>query len=388
MNTCIVHDWIATYAGSEKVVQSIYNTFPQSHLATLFAKPGPLNQMHMSNLPLQTTFLQKLPLASRSHRYLLPLMPFAVEQLDLTPYDLIISSAHAVAKGIITSPDQLHICYMHTPTRYAWDLQNQYLSSKSLKTKLLNPLMRLALHRFRIWDQLAGQRPDLIIANSHYIARRIQKIYKRAAHVIYPPVDVDRFKPQTNRDSFFLTVTRAVPYKRLDLIVRAFNQTNHTLKIVGSGPQLSYLKKIAKPNIQFLEHQPDKTVTELMQTCRAFVFTALEDFGISPVEAMAAGAPVIALGQAGTAETVIHQSTGLLFPEQTPQHLLAAINQFTDTSTNFDPNYIANHAQQFSIQRFESQIKTYIQEQYHLFQERKNEHLQAQPHLLSAASQN
>ncbi|MEO0868197.1 MAG: glycosyltransferase, partial [Cyanobacteria bacterium J06642_11] len=269
-------------------------------------------------------------------------------------------SSHAVAKGIISNPDQLHISYVHTPMRYAWDLQHQYLSQAGLTHGFKGGLTRLILHYLRLWDQLSANRVDHFVANSHYIARRIQKCYRRSAQVIYPPVDIHRFQPQSDREPFYLSVARFVPYKRVDLIVQAFNQLGLPLVVIGDGPMGEQIRAIARPNIKLLGKQPDAIVEDYMQRCQAFVFAAQEDFGITVVEAQAAGAPVIAFARGGATETVIEGKTGVFFIEQTVTALVDAVQRFQKTLGNFSPELSRQQAEKFSIERFRKEFETFI----------------------------
>ena len=295
-------------------------------------------------------------------------MPLAIEQFDLRAYDILLSSNHAVAKGIIPSPDQLHISYVHTPMRYAWDLQHQYLSQSGLDSGIKGGITRLILHYLRLWDQMSANRVDHFVANSHYIARRIWKCYRRSAQVIYPPVDVNRFQPQTERETFYLTVARFVPYKRVDLIVQAFNRLGLPLVVIGDGPMGEQIRAIARPNIQLLGKQPDTVVEDYMQRCQAFVFAAEEDFGITVVEAQAAGAPVIAFARGGTTETVIAGKTGVFFAEQGVSAIIEAVQRF-ETLGNFSPELIRHHAEQFSVERFCSAFETFVDQAWIRFKQ-------------------
>lgn len=360
MRTAVVHEWLVTYAGSERVAEQMLRLYPDADLFSLVEFLPDDLKFFIQHKPVTTSFLQKLPFANPHFRNYLPLMPLAIEQFDLSDYDLILSSSHAVAKGVMTRADQLHISYVHTPVRYAWDLQQQYLKGARLGRGLKAALTQLILHYLRLWDLASANRVDHFIANSHYVAQRIHKTYRRPAQVIYPPVAVERFLPDRPREDFYFVLSRFVPYKRVDLIVTAFNQLGLPLIVVGDGSDRAYLKSIAAPNVTLMNHQPEATVVDLMQRCKAFVFAAAEDFGISIVEAQAAGAPVIAYGKGGACETVIPQQTGILFPEQTIDSLVEAVQFFETKSHQFHPEKLRQHADRFSPERFQQEFSGYI----------------------------
>ena len=321
-----------------------------------------------SQTTINTSFIQRLPFAERHFRQYLPLMPLAVEQFDLGDYDVVLSSSHAVAMGAITRADQLHVSYVHTPIRYAWDLQHQYLRQAGLDRGIKSAITRLILHYLRLWSLAASYRVDCFLANSHHVARRIWKTYRRPAQVLYPPVAVDRFRWQQPREEFFLTVSRFVPYKRVDVTIQAFNQLGYPLVVIGDGPQMDQLQKMAKAHISFVRNPPDPVVSEYMERCRAFIFPAEEDFGITVVEAQAAGAPVIAYGRGGCAETVLSGKTGYLFPGQTADSLVEAVHHFNDNQANFNAENIRRHAETFSEQRFRDALTTFVADKWIKFQ--------------------
>jgi len=363
----VVHDWLYTYAGSERVLEQILTVFPEASLFALFDNLPDDNRAFIRGKSVCTSFLQRMPGIRRNHRWYLPLMPLAIEQFDLSRYDLIISSSHAVAKGILPRADQLHISYIHSPIRYAWDLQQAYLQASGSLGQIRNFVARPILHYLRLWDRLSADRVDTFIANSHNVRRRIWRSYRRKAYVIYPPVDVDAFRPSHPRDDFYLTVSRLVPYKRIDLIVDAFNELGLPLIVIGEGEQSKYLKSQAKQNVQILDHQPDDTVRDYLQRCKAFIFAAEEDFGIAPVEAQAAGAPVIAYGKGGARETVIEGSTGYFFQEQTVDALMAAIRHFEAQSHGLQMEVIIKNAQRFRIDRFRNEFQSFVQREWERF---------------------
>jgi glycosyltransferase involved in cell wall biosynthesis len=366
MKVAIAHEWLVSYAGSERVVEQLLHLFPDADLFALVDFLPDHQRGFIQHKQVNTSFIQNLPFARQHFRQYLPLMPLAIEQLDLSGYDLILSSNHAVAKGILTRADQLHICYVHTPIRYAWDLQQQYLQGAGLDRGLKAVIASLILHYLRLWDLASANRVDQYIANSKYVAGRIQKTYRRSAQVIYPPVAADQFECDRPRQDFYLTVARFVPYKRVDLIVKAFTQLGLPLVVIGDGPNWQQVRSLAGPNIQLLGYQPDAVVKTHLEACKAFVFAAEEDFGITTVEAQAAGAPVIAYGRGGSAETIIAGETGIFFAEQTVDSLVAAIAEFATHS--WSAERIQEQAKQFSQARFREQMTAYIQQHWHDFQ--------------------
>ncbi|HEY9639308.1 MAG TPA: glycosyltransferase [Coleofasciculaceae cyanobacterium] len=360
IKTAVVHEWLVTYAGSERVVEQILGLYPQADLFSLVEFLPDELRGFIQHKSVKTSFLQRLPLAKRHFRQYLPLMPLAIEQLDVSAYDLILSSNHAVAKGVITRPDQLHLCYVHTPIRYAWDLQQQYLQGANLDHGIKAILAQVILHYLRLWDLSSANRVDYFAANSRYVAQRIWKTYRRPAQVIYPPVAVERFYPKAQRESFYFTLARFVPYKRVDLIVEAFNRLGLPLVVIGDGADWQRLQAIAKPNVQLMRHQPEAVVVDYMQRCKAFVYAAAEDFGIAAVEAQAAGAPVIAYGRGGITETVIAEKTGLFFPEQTVESLMATVRLFESGAYWFDVDLLRQNAEKFSPKRFCEQFSQFV----------------------------
>src|SRR5262249_49615531 len=329
MRVAIVHDWLYVIGGAEQVLREILQCYPTADVFTLFDLLKPEDRKKLGFEKSHTSFLQKMPMLERCHRSYLPLMPIAVEQFDLSSYDLVISSSYAVAKGIITGPDQVHISYVHSPMRYAWDLQHVYLKESGYETGLKGLIARAILHRMRMWDIRTAHGPDAVFTNSQFVARRIKKIYGRDAKAIYPPVTLSSGSTLPQVGDHFLAASRLVPYKRIEPIVRAFN-TMPDLKLVvaGKGPEAERLKKLAGPNISFVGFVPDAELRDLMATARAFVFAAEEDFGIVLVEAQSEGAPVLALGRGGARESIAadgRYSTGMFFESPDPDAIVDCV---------------------------------------------------------------
>jgi glycosyltransferase involved in cell wall biosynthesis len=365
----IAHEWFASYAGSERVVEQMLAVYPQADLFSLvdFLEPG--QRSFIQDKPVQTSFIQNLPFSRRAFRQYLPLMPLAVEQFDLTAYDLVISSNHAVTKGVITGPNQLHICMCYSPMRYAWDLQHQYLRESGAGRGLKGGAVRWMLHQLRQWDYRTANGVDHFIAISEFIARRIWKVYRRRATVIYPPVDVEAFAVVPEKQDFYLAASRLVPYKRIDLIVSTFaDLPDKQLVVIGDGPEMAKIQQIAAPNVTLLGYQPFSVLREHLQNARAFIFAAEEDFGILPVEAQAAGTPVIAYGRGGALETVLDNQTGLFFSQQTPSDLADAIEKFEQISSAFDPWLIRQNAERFGIERFRQEFRDFVEDAWVRFQ--------------------
>jgi len=361
MKIAFVHDWFVTYGGAERVVRQILKIYPTADLFALYDFIPEGQRDFIQNKPVTTSFLQKFPLARKKYRSYLPLMPIAVEQFDLSEYDLVITTSHAVAKGVITGPDQLHIAYVHSPIRYAWDLTHQYLREGNLTRGPKSWLARMILHYIRMWDIRTSFGVDEIIGNSEFIARRIKKVYRREAAVIYPPVDVDAFTMQTKKDNFYFTVSRMVPYKRIDLIVEAFSHMrDKKLIVIGDGPEFAKIKQKAGPNVKLLGFQPDDVVRDHLERAKAFVFAAEEDFGIVPLEAQACGTPVIAYGKGGILETVIDGKTGIFFDSQDVDSIIAAVDTFEERADCFHPPDLRKQAERFSNQRFRDEFKSFV----------------------------
>ncbi len=372
MKVAIVHDWLVTYAGAERVLEQMLAVFPTADLYSLvdFVPDG--ERQFLDNRPVQTSFLQHFPWARAKYRSYLPLMPFAIEQFDLSGYDLVVSSSYAVAKGVLTGPDQLHLCVCYSPMRYAWDLQHQYLKVSGLASGLRSVLARQVLHRMRSWDLGTANGVDGFIAISHFIARRIRKTYRRESTVIYPPVDVQAFTLCTDKQDYYVTASRLVPYKRIDLVVEAFSaMPGRTLVVIGDGPESGMIRAKAGRNVRILGHQPFPVLRDQLQKARAFVFAAEEDFGIAPLEAQACGTPVIAFGKGGALETIRGldrpDPTGAFFEEQTVPALVRAVERFEREAARITPAACRANALRFDAPRFRREFKEYVEAEWRHF---------------------
>jgi glycosyltransferase involved in cell wall biosynthesis len=365
----LVHEWLTPKAtgGSELVVKEILNHVDADLYALIdFESTNPNSYLYQRQIG--TTFLQHLPLARQGIQKYLPLLPLAIEQLDIRQYEIILSSSHAVAKGILTTPDQLHICYCHSPMRYAWDLTFDYLQQSKLGTGAIGWVTKYLLHSLRQWDVISANRVDYFIANSQHTARRIWRCYHREAKVIYPPVNIENCPFSTEKEDFYLIVSRLVSYKQVSLIVQAFNQLQKPLVVIGTGPEMKQLQAIANPHIQILGWQPDNVVKEYMTRAKAFVYAACEDFGIALVEAQACGTPVIAYGAGGALETVrdvracLDTATGIFFKQQNVTALVEAVEKFETYQDYFKYEYIKMHAAKFSREVFTSRYLDFLSE--------------------------
>jgi glycosyltransferase involved in cell wall biosynthesis len=355
LNIALVHEWITNVAGAEKVLLALHEVFPKAPIYT--AVYDPKKAKAFDGMDIRTSFLQKIPFMKTKRELLVPFVPFAFEQFDLSKYDLVISSSTVGAKGVITKPETTHISYCHTPTRYIWEPQVDPRAAKGL----FRGLRQGIIHKMRIWDRLAADRVDHFLANSKYVANRIRKYYRTEATVIYPPIDVELFNPVDDSQvgEYFLFVSRLVDYKKPKMVVEAFNKLGLPLKVVGYGPEEASLRAIAKENVEILGGKFGKELRDLYAHAKAFIFVAEEDFGIVPVEAMACGRPVIAYGKGGTTETVIENLTGVTFDEQTAESLMAAVKNFS--VDNFDSKKIRAFAERFSKDRFKAEILEYVE---------------------------
>jgi glycosyltransferase involved in cell wall biosynthesis len=363
VEVAIVHDWLTGMRGGERCLEVFCEIFPQAHLYTLLHHPGSVSPL-IERMSIKTSFIQNLPFSKNGYRKYLPLFPLAVERFELKAYDVILSCSHCVAKGVIPSPEAVHISYLLTPMRYAWDMYGEYFRENR---KRMIPFL---IHYLRIWDVTSSARVDHFICISKHVENRIRKFYRREAEVINPPVNVGRFRVNHEREDFFLIVSSFAPYKRIDLAIETFNRLGYPLKIVGSGPEERRLRAMARSNVEFLGWQPDERVAECYSKCRALIFPGEEDFGIVPLEAMASGRPVIAYGRGGALETIIsydQQSegrgkapTGLFFNEPNIDSLIDAVNQFEKVERDFDPVSIRDHVLQWGRESFKERIKKAI----------------------------
>jgi glycosyltransferase involved in cell wall biosynthesis len=373
MKVAIVHEWFDTYAGSERVVEQLLEIFPEANLYSVVDFLPSNKRSFIMNKVVTTSFIQRLPFAKKKFRQYLPLMPIAIEQFDLSQYDVILSSSHAVAKGVITGPNQLHISYVHSPIRYAWDLQHQYLTESGLNKGIKGGIAKWILHKIRQWDYRTANSVDEFIANSKFISKRIYKFYRRESSVIYPPVDINSFTMCETKEDFYFTASRMVPYKRIDMIVEAFTKMpDKKLMVIGDGPEFNKIKEKAGRNVTLLGYQTFEILRDHMQRAKAFVFAAEEDFGIIPVEAQACGTPVIAFGKGGSLETIRNigedNPTGLFYKEQTVQSLIDAVNFFEKEGHIITPNSCRNNSLRFSSERFKEEIRSFVSAKIKEFQ--------------------
>ncbi len=361
MKTAIVHDWIINLGGAERVLKEIVELFSDADVYTLLFHEDSLKKIGISPDRVRASFLQKIPFSKKCYPYLLPLMPNAIESFDLKQYDLVISSSHCVAKGVLTNSKQFHIAYVHTPMRYAWEMYHGYLQDLALNRGIRGILAGHFFKKLRIWDLATANRPDYYIANSKYVAKRIKKIYGKDSVVIYPPVDVEKFSPSAKKENFYITAGRLVSYKRVDVIVKAFSMIREKrLLIIGDGPELKRLKKIAPSNVEFLGYLEREKLTNYFSRARAFIFSAEEYFGIAPVEAQASGIPVISYRGGGAIESVIDGVTGIFFNEQTPEAVVQAINKFESIEDRFESEKIRKNSLRFSKEKFKQEFLEFI----------------------------
>lgn len=366
MRVALVHDWLVTYGGAERVLEELIALYPDADLFSLVDHLPPGERSFLGGRTPQTSALQRLPFSERRYRSYLPIMPLLIEQFDLSGYDVVISNSYAVAKGVLTGPDTVHVSFCQSPMRYAWDLQHQYLREANLDRGLRGWLARYMLHRMRLWDARSAAGVDVFVANSTYIQRRIRKVYRRESAIVHPPVHVDRFEVGVGpRDDFYVTASRLVPYKRMDVLARAFAlMPERTLVIIGDGPEMRRLRAVAPPNVHLLGQQPHPVLHDYLRRARAFLFAAEEDFGIAPVEAQACGTPVIAYGSGGVRDTVraaeCPEPTGLFFDAQTPDAVRAAVVEFERTAHSFTPAACRANALRFSADRFRREARQVV----------------------------
>ncbi|PIZ72318.1 glycosyltransferase family 4 protein [Candidatus Peregrinibacteria bacterium CG_4_10_14_0_2_um_filter_43_11] len=358
MNIAIITDWLTNYGGAESVISAFHDLFPKAPIYTTMYKPKDMRELGAPDVQklVKTSWLQNIPFVK--HQWMLGQMPVAVEMMDLDDYDIVLSSCHSVSKGVITKPNTLHICYCHTPMRYAWEEWDLETRLKKFP-KILHGTIRKQIKKIREWDYCAAQRVDKYIANSSHIAWQIQKHYGRDADVIYPPVHTEKFKPAAHpKNDYYFSIGRLIPYKKFDLLVETFNQLGLKLKIAGTGPDLQKIKAMAKGNVEILGSVSDAELADLYANCRGLLFPQIEDAGIVPLEAMSAGRPVIALSRGGSLDVMEEGKTGVFFEEQTVESLTDAIQQFE--KMDFDSHQIREHAMQFDVEVFKRKIKEYI----------------------------
>ena len=363
MKIAIVTDWLTNYGGAESVISAFHDLFPDASIYTTMYKPEKMRELGKLK-KIKTSFLQKIP--GVKHQWMLGLMPMAVEMMDLDEFDVVLSSCHSVSKGVITKPETLHISYCHTPMRYAWESWD-FETRLQKFPKMLHPIIRRQIKKIRRWDKAAAQRVDEYIANSNYIKGKIKEHYQRKADVIYPPVHCETFEPvEKPKADFYFSAGRLIPYKKFDLLVKAFNESGKKLVIAGTGPELEKLRKMAKENVEVLGYVKDKKLKELYANCKGFLFPQMEDAGIVPLEAMASGRPVIAYNKGGSLDTMIDGKTGVFFEKQTVESLNKAIEKFE--GMKFDSKAIRKHAEKYDVEVFKEKIKNYVEKKYVGFQ--------------------
>jgi glycosyltransferase involved in cell wall biosynthesis len=371
LKVALVHDWLTGMRGGEKCLEILCELYPEADLYTLLSVRDRLSGS-IKGMKIKPSFIQKLPMASRYYRYYLPLFPTAIERFDLKAYDLVISTSHCVAKGVLSAPDALHISYCFTPMRYIWDMYFEYFESSD--DKLKNLFISLFANYLRLWDVTSSARVDDFIAISKHVQKRIRKFYRRESTVIYPPVDCDFFCPSAppeGKGDYYLMVTAMAPYKRVDIAIQAFNRLGKSILVIGDGQGLKSLKKMAKKNVEFLGWQSDEKVRDYYRGCRAFIFPGEEDFGIAPVEAQACGSPVIAYERGGVLESVIpfpkENPTGVFFNHPTPESLITAVELFERNMDRFDSRHARENALRFNKKRFREEIRSFIESRYREF---------------------
>ncbi|MGE5392021.1 MAG: glycosyltransferase [Deltaproteobacteria bacterium] len=367
MNIAFINDWVVDLGGAENLLQAVAEIYPQAPLYTLFYDKTSLAKLGLPVERVHASRLQKRRNIQNNYRSKLPWFPYTIEQFDLSDYDVLLSLSHCVAKGVLTRADQLHICYCHTPVRYAWDLTHNYLAENGLDHGVKAVLARWFLHYLRLWDSQSSNRVDYFIANSQNTSRRIWRAYRREAQVIYPPIDLSLFQPGQQKEDYFIFVSRLVPYKKALLVIQVFNQLGLPLKVVGTGPELGECQKIAGPKVEILGYRSGEELAGLMGRARALLFAAEEDFGMVPVEAQASGTPVIALGRGGVVETVVPadgsnwaEATGIFFYEQSIAALKKAVEQFIAWENSFRPEAMAANVRRFGQERFKNELQDFI----------------------------
>ena len=362
MKLALVHDYLSQDGGAERVLHVMHEMWPQAPIFVLFHDKKKINYFNEENI--RQSFLAYLPGGKRFFQWYLPLMPIATEKHNLHEFDVVLSSTSSFAKGVLTRPETLHISYCHTPPRYLWTDAHEYIDDLN-HSKIIKAFLPRITHKLRLWDKMSVDRVDHFIANSRTVQRRINKYYRRDSSIVYPPIDTTNFSTADNISDYFVAGGRLVPYKRFDLVIKAFNRLRLPLKIFGVGPEEKKLKKIARNNIEFLGKIKESDKVDILKKCQAFVHPQLEDFGITPIETMACGRPVIAYCAGGATETVINNENGLFFHKQTWEHLLDAVNNFK--KMNWDQTLIRNHALRFDKQNFKQKLKDLVENRYEEF---------------------
>ncbi|MDF1498227.1 MAG: glycosyltransferase [Patescibacteria group bacterium] len=363
MKIALIHDYLVQYGGAERVLKTFTEIFPKAPVFTMVYDKKLMNGA-FSDRKIKTSFLQKIPFIGSHHRLFPILMPMAIEQFDLSEFDIVLSDSNSYAKGVITMPKTLHITYCHTPMRYAWDDCHKYLREFKY-SKITKKVVPFAMNYIRLWDKISADRPDIYIANSEFVSSRIKKYYNKQAFVINPPVNTKKFYISENIENYYLMIGRALPYKRFDIVIEAFNKLGLPLKIIGKGPEMEKLKKNAKKNIEFLGYLDDDKISHYYSRCKAFLFPPEEDFGITPLEAMASGRPVIAFRGGGAMESVVENETGIFFNKQTPESIIEIVKNFD--SKKFNSQKIRQHAKKFDKEFFKEKIKKFVEEEYNKF---------------------
>ena len=367
LRVAFVQDALPFLGGAEKVLEAALEVFPAAPIFTLVYNRGAFTDTIFAHHPIYTSFIDRLPAAHRKHRSYIPLYPYAIEQFDLRGYDVILSFSYAVAHGVLTRPDQLHLSLVYTPVRYAWHYYFDYLRDAGLHSGPRAWAAKLILHYIRLWDRAAADRVDQFIAISNWVAQCIWRAYRRPAHVIYPPVEIQKFQPDLPREEYYLAVSRLTQHKKADLIVEAFTRLGLPLIVAGDGPEFRRLVKMAAPNVKFLGRLPDETLRQVYGKAKAFVHAAVEDFGIAPVEAQAAGCPVIAYGKGGALETVIPGRTGLFFNEHTVESLVSAVKEFESGKQQYSIVDLQANARRFSKAQFQHKLAALVAQEWERF---------------------
>ena len=381
MKVALVHDWLTGMRGGEKVLEVFCELFPDAHLYTLLHNKGSLCHT-IERMDIRTSFIQKLPFIRGKYRNLLPIFPAAIERFDLRGYDLVLSSSHCVAKGVITGSNTLHVCYCFTPMRYIWDMYDQYFAGERSDT-ITRFSISFVLNYLRKWDIASSKRVNKFVAISKYIADRIKRNYGRESDIIFPPVDCSYFKPVSANGDFYLMVSPLSPNKRVDIGINAFNKLGLPLKVIGSGQEEKKLRKMANKNVELMGWQSDETVRNHYTACKALIFPGVDDFGIVPLEAQACGKPIIAYGKGGALETIVplntdkldvkgengqlENATGIFFYEQTPESLVQAVKKFEDVKGLFNWQVIRKNAESFDRAIFKDNIRNYVEQKYNEF---------------------